>query len=71
MIHKSSKIKACRGGRFRGPDTAQVRIRIERSLKLLSIDLPILVNDMRIDFRQHLCLCMAGIALGRFEVTMI
>ncbi len=71
MGHKSSKIKG--GGCWGcwGPNATQVGVGIECSFELLSIDLPVLIKDVCVDFRQHLCLGMSRVALGRFEITVV
>lgn len=48
-----------------------IRVRIECDLKLLRVDFPLLIQNMRINFCNHRRLRMAGIPLRGLNVTMI
>ena len=50
---------------------AHIGVGIKSRLKFLCVDLAVFVQDMRIDFRDHVNLCMAGISLGGFEIPFV
>ena len=50
---------------------AHIGIGVKSRLKFLCVDLAVFVQDMRIDFRDHVNLCMAGISLGGFEIPFV
>ena len=74
LLHKAFKVQ---GRRFRfcrflrRTDIAEIRLGIESSLKFLSIDLSILVQNMSIDTGYHVDLGMARIALGGFQIAVV
>ena len=49
----------------------QVGIGIERGFKLLCVDLPILVKDMRVHTCDHVDLCVSRVALCGFQVAVV
>ena len=52
-------------------NNTHIWIGIESSFKLLRIDLTLLINDMSIDLGDHRGLCVTGITLSGFNITMI
>lgn len=56
---------------LRGPHCPQIRIGIEGSLKFLGIDLPILVQNVGIDLGDHVDLCVARVALGGLQISVV
>ncbi len=50
---------------------AHIGVGVKSRLKFLCVDLTVFVQDMRIDFRDHVNLCMAGISLGGFEIPFV
>ena len=56
---------------LRSMNTTQIGVRIKCGFKLLRVDLTILIQNMRIDFCNHVHLGVTGVALRRFQVTVI
>ena len=52
-------------------NTTQIGVRIKCGFKLLRVDLTIFIQNMSIDFCNHVHLGVAGVALRRFQVTVI
>ena len=52
-------------------NASQVRVRIKCGFKLLCVDLTILIQNMRIDFCNHVHLGVAGVTLCRFQIPVI
>ena len=50
---------------------AHIGVGVKSCLKFLCVDLAVFVQDMRIDFRDHVNLCMTGISLGSFEIPFV
>ena len=50
---------------------SHIWIGVKSHLETLSVDLALFVKNMSIYLCDHLCLCMTGIALGRFNVAVI
>ena len=72
LINQSGQVQCrCLRLRLRRPGTAEIRIRVEGTLKFLSVDLSILVQNMCIYLRDHIDLGVSGIALRCFQVTMV
>ena len=52
-------------------NASQVRVRIKCGFKILRVDLTILIQNMRIDFCNHVHLGVAGVTLCRFQISVI
>ena len=52
-------------------NTTQIGVRIKCGFKLLCVDLTILIQNMRIDFCNHVHLGVTGVTLRRFQITVI
>lgn len=50
---------------------SEIGVCIERGLKSLSIDLTVLLQDVGIDFGNHIEVGMAGVSLRRLQVAVI
>lgn len=50
---------------------SQIRICIESALEFLCVDLAILVENVSIDFRNHIYFCMSCIALGDLQIAVV
>ena len=56
---------------LRNMNTTQIGVRIKCGFKLLRVDLTIFIQNMSIDFCNHVHLGVAGVALRCFQVTVI
>ena len=72
LVNKSGQVQ-CRCLRLRlgRPGTSEIRIGVEGTLKFLSVDFSVFVQNMCVHLRDHINLSVSGIALRCFQVTMV
>ena len=52
-------------------NAAHICICVESHFKLLCIDLPIFIQDMRVDLRNHIALSVTGVSLRCLDIPFI